>query len=196
MAACKRGLKRGLKSRKRLVILFTDTTWFTQVPPLRAMWARKGSQPRVPIVGAMRRIGLTGVMNIRTGRLWQYASEEYNLETFEEVLINVRRIWRGWNIVFFVDKHSAQKSPKAVSFAHELGIELRFLPTAASRLNPMEDLWRYLKNEVIANEPTPNLEATIKIACAHLRSLSSRERLRKAGILSENFWLSEFVKKK
>lgn len=136
------------------------------------------------------------MMNIRSGRLWQYASEEYNLETFEEVLVNVRRIWRGWNIVFFVDKHSAQKSPKAVVFARELGIELRFLPTAASRLNPMEDLWRYVKNEVVANEPTPNLDATIKIACAHLRSLSPRERLKKAGVLADNFWLREFVKKK
>jgi hypothetical protein len=58
----------------------------------------------------------------------------------------------------------------------------------------MEDLWRYVKNEVIANEPTPNLLETIHIASDHLRSLKPKERLAKAGVLSNKFWLREFIK--
>ena len=135
-----------------------------------------------------------GLMNIRTGTLWQYGSEEYNVDIFEEILLNVRRIWRGWNIVFFIDKHSAHTSPRSRKLARELGIEVRLLPTAASRLNPMEDLWRYVKNEVIANEVTPTLESTILTASEHLRSLTPRERLKKAGVLGSNFWLREFVR--
>jgi transposase len=159
------------------------------------MWAPRGHQPEVPIVGAMKKVGLTGVLNIQTGCLWQYGSTEYNREIFEEILMNIRRRWRGWNIVLFLDKNSAHTSASSRAYAKCLGIEMRLIPTAASRLNPMEDLWRYVKNAVVANEPTPTLKDTIQTACAHLRALSPRDRLRIAGVLSENFWLQKFVKK-
>ena len=90
------------------------------------------------IVGAMLHIDLTGVMNIRTGRLWQCGSLEYVCDVFGEIPLNIRRIWRDWNMVLSIDKHSAHTSLKSLLFARELGVELLFLPTAASRLN----LWK------------------------------------------------------
>lgn len=193
VATGKRGLKRGLLEKHRLAILFLDTTWFTQVPPLRACWSKIGEQLEVPIVGAMTRVGLTGVLSIKTGRFWLYGSKEYDVEAYEEVLINIRRLWRGWTIVLFVDKHSAHTSPKAKEFAKGIGIEVRELPTASSQyLNPVDTLWRTTK-QWVANEPTPNLKRTIIEVCEHLKAMMPKQRLKAAGVLSEKFWLKEFL---
>jgi len=194
METVKRGLKRGLFGRKRTVILFLDTTWFNQIPPLRKAWSPQGSPLEVPIEGAIRHVGLTDVVNIRTGSIFQYGSEVYTHEEFEEILINVRSKWRGWNIILFLDKHSAQDRPQPRQFARKLGIELRFLPTACGELNIVDQLWKTVKGDLAANEPTPHVVETVRRVCAYIRSLPPKERLRKAGVFSEHFWLKELIK--
>lgn len=179
------------------MILFLDTTWFTQMPPLRATWSPIGERAEVPVEGALKRVGLTGVLNIMTGRLWLYGSSEYNKDNFAEILENIRRIWRGWNIVLFADKMSSQKCPSSRELARSLRIEIRLLPTASSeKLNPLEKLWGYVKGEIAANEATPNVDKTVMHVADHLRSLPPREILQKSGVLADTFWLREFVPKR
>jgi hypothetical protein len=192
LATGKRGLKHGLKGRKRTVCLFIDSTIFNAVPPLRAMWAPIGQQAQVPILGQHRdkRI-LTGVLNIQTGSYFQYSSEAYNQDTFQLILQLIRRRWCGWHIVLFLDKISAQRADRSRRLTKDLGIQLRWLPTACPELNPVDHLWRHLKKDILANEPLPDLKTTLKHACAYLDNLSPHERLRKAGILSGHFWLQD-----
>jgi hypothetical protein len=192
LATGKRGLKHGLKGRKRTICLFIDSTLFNEIPPLRAMWAPIGEQAQVPILGQHRakRI-LTGVLNIQTGSYFQYSSEAYNQETFQLILKLIHRRWRGWHIVLFLDKISAQRADRSRRLAKDLGIQLRYLPTACPELNPVDHLWRHLKKDILANEPLPDLKTTLKHACAYLDDLSPCERLRKAGVLSGHFWLQD-----
>jgi hypothetical protein len=192
LATGKRGVKHGLKGRKRTVCLFIDSTIFNEVPPLRAMWTPIGQQAEVPILGQHRakRI-LTGVLNIQTGSYFQYSSEAYNQDTFQLILKFIRRRWCGWHIVLFLDKISAQRAKRSRRLAKDLGIQLRWLPTACPELNPVDHLWRHLKNDVLANEPLPDLETTLKHACSYLNQLSPYERLRKAVVLSGHFWLQD-----
>jgi hypothetical protein len=56
---------------------------------------------------------------------------------------------------------------------------------------PVDHLWRHLKNDILANEPLPDLDTTLKRAWSYLADLSPRERLRKAGVLSGQFWLQD-----
>lgn len=154
------------------------------------MWVPIGEQAKVPILGQHRKkCVLTGVLNIQTGSYFQYSSEAYNQETFHTILKLIRRRWRGWHIVLFLDKISAQRAHSSQGLAKDLKIQLRWLPTACPELNPVDHLWRHLKNDILANEPLPNLKATLKHACAFLNSFSPHERLCKAGVLSEHFWL-------
>jgi len=192
LATGKRGLKHGLKGRKRTVCLFIDSTIFNEVPPLRSMWAPIGQQAEVPILGQHRakRI-LTGVLNIQTGSYFQYSSETYNQDIFQLILKLIRRRWRGWRLVLFLDKISAQRAERSRRLAKDLGIPLRWLPTACPELNPVDHLWRHLKNDILANEPLPDLETTLKLACSYLNQLSPFECLRKAGVLSGHFWLQD-----
>jgi transposase len=194
VATSKRGLKRGLKGRKRTVILVIDSTWFTEIPPLHAVWAPIGQQAQVPIVGEhFNRVCLTTVLSLKTGDMIDYVSTEFKQGQFQDVLRLIRAHWRGWRIVLFADKHSAHTAGASQHLAKELGIELRWLPTACSELNPVDHLWRHIKKDVVANQPTPTLDETLHNARDYLISLSPRQRLRKAGVLSAEFWLADIL---
>lgn len=189
MAAGTRGLQRGLKGRRRTVILFSDATIVTETPPLRGSWARIGEQAEVSITGYRSRMVLFGAMSISTGRLALTGAMTWNQESFQAHLRQLRSRWRGWNIVLFVDRGSPHRAKASRRLAADLGIELRWLPTACPELNPIEGLWRGGKAAVVANEPTPDVATSTLRLCSYLLNLDPRSRLSLAGVLSEHFWL-------
>src|SRR4051812_1922780 len=76
----------------------------------------------------------------------------------------------------------------------ELGIDVRWLPRATPELNAMDHLWKHVKANVLANQPTCSMDQSAEAACQYILGLSRRERLRKAGILSGRFWLAKLSK--
>ncbi len=191
MAANKRGLKNGLKGRRRTVILFLDSTIFSEIPPLRAMWAPLGKQAPVPILGSYQKRFLTGVLNIQTGDYLDYASGQFRQANFQAVLRLIRAHWRGWQIVLFVDRNQPHRTLSSRRLARQLRIQLRWLPAACPELNVLDCLWRHLKDDVIANRPLPDIEAVIQYARTEIATLSRHERLARAGVYAENFWLAD-----
>ena len=175
------------------MILFLDSTIFSEVPPLRAMWAPIGQQACVPILGKHARRFLTGVMNIRTGDYLDFASAEFKQKHFQKILCAIRRHWRGWRIVLFLDRNTPHKAGASRRLARELKIQLRWLPKACSELNVMDHLWRQVKDLIAANAPTPNVVATVQHARRAIRHMIPKERLRKAGVLSKDFWLADVL---
>lgn len=157
------------------------------------MWAPIGQQACVPILGSHARRFLTGVMNIRTGDCLDFASEEFHQEHFQNILRVIRRHWRGWRIVLFLDRNTPHKAGASRRLARELHIQLRWLPKACSELNVMDCLWRQVKDLMAANAPTPDVHATVERARRTIRQMSPQERLRKAGVLSKDFWLADVL---
>ena len=164
------------------------------MPPLQAVWAPIGEQACVPIVGEhFARVCLTAVLSLKTGDMIDFVSTEFKQGQFQDVLRLIRSHWRGWHIVLFVDKHSAHTARASRALAAELGIRLRWLPTACSELNPVDHLWRHVKKDVVANQPTPILAETVHNARDYLKALSPRQRLLKAGVLAPKFWLADIL---
>jgi transposase len=190
LAAGKRGLKRGLGARQRTVILMLDETIITETPPLYACYGRIGEQVGVPITGTHARRVLHGVLNIRSGEILLLITEEWVQETHQAFLTMLRSHWRGWQIVLFEDRGSPHLADATLHMAKERHIELRFLPKATPELNAMDHLWRHVKGCGLANRPTQSIDASADNACRYLLGMSRHERLRKAGVLSGNFWLT------
>jgi transposase len=189
LAAVKRGLKRGLKGRIRTVLLMLDETIVTETPPLYSCYGRIGEQVRVPITGNRAKRVLHGAINVGTGHLALLITEEWINETHRAFLSLIRSMWRGWNIVLFEDRASQHKSSRA--WAREsLGIETRLLPRATPELNAMDHLWKHAKRETLGNRSTLSIDRSAMAACQYLIDLSPRDRLRQAGVLSGNFWLT------
>ncbi len=158
------------------------------------MWAPIGQQACVPIIGSHARRFLTGVINIQTGDYLDYISTEFHQEHFQAMLHRMRRHWRGWRIVLFVDRNSPHTAKASRRLARALHMQLRWLPKACSELNVMDQLWRHVKNDVAANEPTPQVDETVRRARRYVHSLTPTDRLRKAGVLAEDFWLADVLR--
>jgi hypothetical protein len=168
-----------------------DSITIREIPPLCRVWTPVGQPARIPIIGSHHKQVLSGVINILTGTWLSYVSPSFNQGNFQELLSRIRASWRGWHIVMFLDKHSAHRASTSQTLAKHLGIELRWLPTACPELNVVDCLWRHVRDEVLANEPCPQLHGTVARAISYLDDLSPYQRLTKAGVLSDAFWLAD-----
>jgi hypothetical protein len=166
-----------------------DETIVTETPPLSRCWGKIGSRVEVPITGNRGKRIVYGTLNIKTGTLVLDQSARWTKEEFQAHLRKISGTWRGWNIVLFLDRGSPHRALATREAARKLGIELRLLPVASPELNAVDHLWQPLKTEILSNEPTPHVATSVERGMNWLRSLRPREILRKAGCLSENFWL-------
>jgi transposase len=182
-------LQCGLKGRKRTVILSLDETIITETPPIRASWSPAGKQAEVPITGNHDRRVLYGVLNLKSGKSLLHSAKVWDQYQFQLVLYKIRHKWRGWHIVLFIDRGSPHKAANSQQLARKLGIQIRWLPVACPELNPVDHIWRHVKQDVLANEATPDLDVSVKRVRDYIMSLTPKQLLRKAGVLSEKFWL-------
>lgn len=189
MAQRKRGLRRGLRALIRTVVLFADSTIVREIPPLYNAWAPVNQRAVVPIVGSHDKRVLTAAICVQTGAWVPLVTTDFQQEEFHAFLKMIRSKWRGWNIVLFIDKHSVHRAPSSRKVAANLGIKIRWLPTATPKLNAMDTLWGHGKSESIANEPNPDVDETVDRLVGYIESLPPHQRLLKAGVLSERFWL-------
>lgn len=166
-----------------------DETIITEEPPLYYGYGYVGEQVQVPLSGSHERCILHGTMNVLTGDTFLDVTDEWNQWTHQVHLSGVRSHWRGWQIVLFEDRASQHRAPRSVGLAERLGIEIRWLPRACPELNAMDHLWRQAKRAVLGNWPVEDVWDSALDVCDYIGDLSPRTRLRKAGVLSGNFWL-------
>jgi hypothetical protein len=190
VAAVKRGLKRGLDRKERSILLMLDETIVTETPPLYSAYGHIGEQIRVPITGNRAERIVHGAINIQSGDVTLLITEEWVNETHQAFLAMIRAHWRGWNPVLFEDRASQHKSPSSLALAEELGIEVRLLPRATPEWNAMDQLWRHAKRQAVGDRPTVTVTDSAMAVCRYIIDMSPRERLRQAGVLSGNFWLT------
>lgn len=191
MAAVERGLKRGLWGRERTVILMLDETIITETPPLYSCYCRIGQQACVPVTGNRQKRILHGVLNVTSGAVALLITQEWNQDTHQAFLLMLRDYWRGWRIILFEDRGTPHTAEESRELAADLGIEVRLLPRATPELNAMDHLWRHMKRRALANRRTRSIDESADSACQYILGLTRQERLRQAGVLSGNFWLTK-----
>ena len=172
-----------------------DETIITETPPLYNAYGKRGSQVEVPITGNREKRILHGTLNIRSGEILFMISEEWNEESHGAFLKMIRKHWRGWHVVLFEDKGSPHTARGNRMLAKNLGLDLKFLPTATPELNAMDHLWRHVKGRALANRSTTTIDQSADIAAEYLLTMSSYERLKRAGVKSNGFWLKNLIVK-
>jgi transposase len=172
------------------VILMADETILRMFPPLRRAWAPMGRQAVVPITGSNARRVLFGTLNIRTGHRVLSRGQSLRQGEFALFLGKLRRVYRDRRIWLILDKHGSHKAPANVKEATRSNMMLLFLPTQCPELNAMDHLWKEVKRCVSANRQFATIDDHAQAAENWIRNLTPRQALRKAGILSKNFWLN------
>ena len=176
------------------VLLFEDETVLRLFPVLRRAWALRGQQAKIGITGRNAKRVLFGTINLRTGHRILERSPNMRQEHFHRFLHLLRRSYPGRQIWMLLDEAPCHTAGKSLALAKQLDIVLVWLPTQCSELNAMDQLWRELKGKISANHQYKDIDEHAAFAEEWIRSLTRTEALRKASILSKNFWLKSFFK--
>ena len=175
------------------MLLVEDSTILRWFPPLRAAWGFKGEQTTVPITGENDRRALFGAINIRTGHRLVLRRARQRQEDFQEFLRQMRRRYGGREVWLLLDKASFQQAAKSQQLAERSRVNLVWLPKQCPELNPMDHLWKELDRLIRANLQYPSIDAEAAYAQSWVMGLTPTEALRKAGVLSDDFWLKDFL---
>ena len=167
-----------------------DETIITETPPISSCYGRIGERVRIPISGSHARRILRGAINVWSGDVLLLVTEAWTQVEHQGFLDLIRAHWRGWQIVLLEDRATQHTVPRSRRVAALGSIEIRLLPKATPALNAMDHLWRHTKQTVLSDRPTETIEHSAQQACDYILGMSCRERLRQAGVLSGNFWLT------
>lgn len=176
----------------RDVVLFTDWTILRLFPPLRAAWAPVGQAGEVLITGQNAKVVLFGAISLGTGHRVVVARARAAGADARAFLLELRRRYRGRGTLWLLaDRATGHTDRRTQALAAQLDIRFVWLPTQASELNAMDQLWRELKREVAANRQAPSIAVLGISAQLWVLMLSPTEARRKAGLLSPHFWLRD-----
>jgi hypothetical protein len=179
---------------ERAVLLFEDETLLRLFPVLRRAWSWRGEQAVVPITGRNEKRVLFGTLNLRTGYRIVLRRPNMRQADFQTFLRRLRRCYPGRQIWLLLDEAPGHTEPTSQALAQALDMILVFLPKQCPELNGMDHLWREVKDDISANYQFDSIEEHADCAENYLLNLSNRQALRRAGILSKDFWLKSFLK--
>jgi DDE superfamily endonuclease len=186
----KRAIVRQLRRlRSGTVVLFEDETVLRFFPPLRHSWAYKGEQAVVPITGENAKRVLFGALNFKTGHRIVLERHKQRQQDFQAFLQVLRQRYRNQPLALLLDKASWHNAAQSQALAVRLDIKLIWLPKQWSELNAMDHLWKELKRQISSNRQFKTIDEQAAYAEKWVLGLSQRCALRKAGVLSKNFWL-------
>jgi transposase len=116
-------------------------------------WFPKGQQRIIPTYGKHEGVKLLGTLNYETGEVYCEEHEKYDAEVFLGFLKNVLVRFPNGKIVMIVDNSRVHHAKLLEVFLKENShrLTLVFLPPYSPKLNLIEGLWGWLKNEVINN---------------------------------------------
>jgi len=147
----------------------------------------------VRISGRNAKRVLFGAINPRTGHRLVLRRFGMRQEDFQAFLHHLRRRYPGRPLWLSLDRAPCHEAVKSRRLAARLGIELLWLPKQCPELNAMDQLWKELKRLIAANRQFRTVDQGADYAEQWLLGLSRRQALRKAGVLSEDFWLKDFL---
>lgn len=150
-AAVQQALTEARQQPDTVTLLFQDEAGIARQPSLAPTWYPVGQEPHATrSVHANHQHRICGALDAVTGQVHWWAGERTSVPVIRRFLTTLREhygptrrivvVWDNW----LVHRHD---DVRATAEAQQ--IELCFLPTYAPWLNPIEKLWRWLKQDVV-----------------------------------------------
>ncbi|CEH30652.1 hypothetical protein AM501_25130 [Aneurinibacillus migulanus] len=113
----------------------------------------KGQQKKIPTLGHHALVTLFGTVDIQTGDMFCTSAEKCNAVIFLDFLQQLLNRYTDKFVILILDNaiihHAKLVQPFLEQNRHRLF--LLFLPLYSPELNPIEKMWRWLKDMVIVN---------------------------------------------
>lgn len=137
----------------RVVTLYLDELTYYRLPSLAGAWAARGAkaQPLAPVgYSKNKRRRVVATLDAVTGRALFEQAWKIGVARLAAFYPRLRAAYPAAEVSYVIqDNWPIHFWPEVVRSAQRVGIELVALPTYAPWLNPIEKLWRKLKQEVL-----------------------------------------------
>ena len=135
--------------RKKALLLFGDEASFAQWGSLSYTWAPKGQQPEVPTSGKRKGYKIFGLIDYFSGQFF-YTSQtgRFNSESYAAFLLDVLSQTKQ-HVIVIQDgaRYHTSQAMKAFFKVHEDRLTIEQLPAYSPDFNPIEHLWKKVKQE-------------------------------------------------
>ena len=154
---------------KPVEIWFQDEMRIGQKNGIVRQWARRGSRPRQPADQRYESASLFGAICPARGKgaalALPYADTEAMQLHLEEIS---RAVARGAHGVLLLDRAGWHTTARLVV---PKNMTLIFLPSRAPELNPVENIWQFLRQTWLSNRVFETYDTIVEAACEAWRKL-------------------------
>jgi transposase len=146
-----------------VTIYAMDEACFKRDGTLTCGWFPKGGRAVVFGPATYEKVGLSGAVDLRTGKVVINKPERFNKETFIEFIEKIVSNEPGDQTIHIIldnaRPHRAKAVGKYLNDDARNRIILHYLPPYSPELNPAENIWRQLRREKTHNTFFPTLVA-------------------------------------
>ena len=140
--------KKGLPEDE--TICFMDGVHPTHNTQLSYGWIKKGLRKELPSNTGRARLNLTGVLDIFSNNVIIQENETLNAQATVTLLQEIEKAYPTKSIVnLFCDNAKYYRNKAVSEYLQESKIKLHFLPPYSPNLNPIERLWKWMKERVL-----------------------------------------------
>jgi transposase len=133
-------------------ICFTDGVHPTHNVQLAYGWIKKGVSREIPSNTGRSRINLAGAIDIQTHDIVLQEDKTLNADATVRFFKKIEQAYPGKSKVhIFCDNAGYYRNQRVTEYLENSIIELHFLPPYSPNLNPIERLWKWMKEKVVYN---------------------------------------------
>lgn len=139
---------------EEVIMLFQDEFTYYRKAEISNQWQTKGAEIAKVIHkhGPNTKARIAATLNAVTGKLTYLQRNKIGVDELAKFYQQVRLAYPDAKVIYLVqDNWPVHKHDQLIEQLETDGISPLFLPTYASWLNPIEKLWRWLRQEVLHN---------------------------------------------
>jgi transposase len=133
-------------------ICFTDGVHPTHNVQLAYGWIKKGGSKEIPANSGRSRINLTGAIDIFSHKVVVQEDKTLNAEATIRFFKKLERAFpKKTKVHVFCDNAGYYRNKLVTKYLETSKIDLHFLPPYSPNLNPIERLWKWMKEKTVYN---------------------------------------------
>ena len=156
--------------RKTVRLMFQDEAGFGRINKPKYCWCAKGIRPCVPCHHIREYRYAYGAVEPRTGQSFFLVMPYCNTNCMNVFLQKLSKAYPADYLLLVMDGAGWHK---AKGLQVPSNIKLLYLPPATPEMNPIEQVWAWLRLHGFRNEVFPTLEHVVDRLCYTICSLSS-----------------------
>ncbi len=158
------------KPNSKIRLMFEDEAGFGRINKPKYCWCRKGERPSVPCQHIREYRYAYGAVEPLTGDSF-FLVLPYSNTVCMNLFLQELSLAYSKDYILLVCDGAAWHKAKTLSMPEN--IRLFFLPPATPEMNPIEQIWSWLRRHGFRNEIFPTLDKVVERLCDTINSLSA-----------------------